>query len=93
MSDTPEIIRRYIDMQQAKERYKDALLNVSEHDLSVISDYLHQSGFFYHHEDDMVVYWQYKRTELTLMLPKYFFADARHIIDALIKNLDAIGCI
>lgn len=93
MSDTPEIIRRYIDMQQAKERYKEALLDAGSQDLDEIKEYLHQCGFVYDHEDTMVTYWKYKETELALMLPRYFFADARHIIDSLVENLDVIGCI
>ena len=93
MSDTPEIIRRYIDMQQAKARYNDAVRSAGETPIKEIKEYMEMIGFYEEPDySDKIYKMIYKKEpEFWIPLPKRKLIDSSLILFRAISQLDELG--
>ena len=93
MSDTPEIIRLYIDMKLSKERYNDAVRGAGETPIKEIKEYMEMIGFYEEPDySDKIYKMIYKKEpEFWIPLPKRKLIDSSLILFRAISQLDELG--
>ena len=93
MSDTPEIIRLYIDMKLSKERYNDAVRGAGEWQINEIKAYMEQAGFREGQDYSDKVYRMecIKDPDFWIPLPKRKMVDSSLLIWRAISQLDELG--